>query len=91
MATFLGWKEKTEEEIREAQKPKIKAKLAKIEKNGAISIQYRPPIATVPQDWKYYFREQELAKLSAAGRKEREEEAKKLMHVKFISNQEELE
>ena len=60
---MFGWSLKARNELEE-NKPKVDSTVEKIEKDGSIEIKYDPPIALVPNDWKKYFDEEELAKLS---------------------------
>ena len=81
----------TDENEDSVRKREITASLTKIEKNGAVSISYEPPIALIPDTWKQTFVEEERLKLSLEERKEREEDALYLMHVVFLKNSEEDE
>lgn len=69
--------------------PEITAKLNKIEHNGAVLIDYEPPIARIPENWEKIFKEEEREKLSIEEREELEETAKILIHVVFLKNSEE--
>ena len=43
--------------------PEILATLSEIQSDGKVSITYDPPIAKVPDDWKYMFVQEEREKL----------------------------
>lgn len=88
IAQLYGWKLQNKEELEQSRR-EIQADLSFIEKNGEITIDYKPPIAIVPTDWDKYFSIKELSKLNITEREEREEKAKEFMHVTFVKNSEE--
>ena len=68
----------------------VEAKLSEISNLGDILIKFDPPIVSIPNDWDRLWDIEEREKLSLKDRKIFEEELKKIMHIQFVLNSEEL-
>ena len=54
-------------------------------------IAYDPPVAAIPNDWKYYFIEEERSQLPEEEQERYIEQALELLYVVFLKNSEEKE
>ena len=68
----------------------IEAQLREINNMGQIFIEFSPQAVLIPNDWERLWDLSEREKLSLKDREDFEEELKKIMHVTFEQNSDEL-